>query len=158
MLELLLRVFWMLNNKENKFQNFERILIIFGENPEIRLLIVETHERCFTIKTNNQELLIRKQNESDATSKWIEFQKRRPRKRIKKSTFIPTFPLEFHSSSISWDWCLSTETGLSIYYILAIEKSLLPSRAKGFNLQHQSSNTICLREKSPWKIECFLED
>ena len=30
------------------------------------------------MKTNNQELLIRKQNESDATSKWIEWQKTRP--------------------------------------------------------------------------------
>ena len=32
-------------------------------------------EKKIKIKTNNQELLIRKQNESDATSKCIEFQK-----------------------------------------------------------------------------------
>ena len=34
-------------------------------------------EKTYRIKTNNQELLIRKQNESDATSRWIEFQKTR---------------------------------------------------------------------------------
>ena len=32
-------------------------------------------EKRYRIKTNNQEELIRKQNESDATSWWIEFQK-----------------------------------------------------------------------------------
>ena len=32
-------------------------------------------KKTYRIKTNNQELLIRKQNESDATSWWIEFQK-----------------------------------------------------------------------------------
>ena len=32
-------------------------------------------EKTYRIKTNNQELLIRKQNESDATSRWIDFQK-----------------------------------------------------------------------------------
>ena len=35
-------------------------------------------KKTYRIKTNNQELLIRKQNESDATSRWIEFQKTRP--------------------------------------------------------------------------------
>ena len=39
-------------------------------------------KKTYRIKANNQELLIRKQNESDATSKWIEFQKTRPRRRI----------------------------------------------------------------------------
>ena len=34
-------------------------------------------KKTYRIKTNNQELLIRKQNESDATSRWIEFQKKR---------------------------------------------------------------------------------
>jgi len=34
-------------------------------------------KKKYRIKTNNQELLIRKQNESDATSRWIEFQKTR---------------------------------------------------------------------------------
>ena len=34
--------------------------------------------KTYRIKTNNQELLIRKQNESDATSKWIEWEKTRP--------------------------------------------------------------------------------
>ena len=28
-------------------------------------------EKTYRIKTNNQELLIRKENESDATSRWI---------------------------------------------------------------------------------------
>jgi len=32
-------------------------------------------EKTYRIKTNNQELLIRKQNESDATSRWIDLQK-----------------------------------------------------------------------------------
>ena len=36
-------------------------------------------KKTYRIKTNNQELLIRKQNESDATSRWIEFQKTRPK-------------------------------------------------------------------------------
>ena len=31
-------------------------------------------KKIYRIKTNNQEQLQRKQNESDATSKWIEFQ------------------------------------------------------------------------------------
>ena len=35
-------------------------------------------KKKYRIKTNNQEPLIRKQNESDATSRWIEFQKTRP--------------------------------------------------------------------------------
>ena len=35
-------------------------------------------KKTYRIKTNNQELLIRKQNESDATSRWLEFQKTRP--------------------------------------------------------------------------------
>ena len=39
-------------------------------------------KKTYRIKTNNQEQLQRKQNESDATSKWIEFQKTRPRRRI----------------------------------------------------------------------------
>ena len=37
-------------------------------------------KKTYRIKTNNQELLIRKQNESDATSRWIELQKTRPRR------------------------------------------------------------------------------
>ena len=37
-------------------------------------------KKTYRIKTNNQELFIRKQNESDATSRWIEFQKTRPLK------------------------------------------------------------------------------
>jgi hypothetical protein len=36
---------------------------------------MKLREKKIKIKTNNQELLIRKQNESDATSKCIEFQK-----------------------------------------------------------------------------------
>ena len=32
-------------------------------------------EKTYRIKTNNQELLIRKQNESDATSWWILLEK-----------------------------------------------------------------------------------
>ena len=39
-------------------------------------------KKTYRIKTNNQELLIRKQNESDATSRWIEFQKTRPWREI----------------------------------------------------------------------------
>ena len=39
-------------------------------------------KKTYRIKTNNQEQLQRKQNESDATSRWIEFQKTRPRRRI----------------------------------------------------------------------------
>ena len=35
-------------------------------------------KKTYRIKTNNQELFIRKQNESDATSRWIKFQKTRP--------------------------------------------------------------------------------
>jgi len=42
-------------------------------------------KKRYRIKTNNQELLIRKQNESDATSKWIEFQKTRPLKDLDKT-------------------------------------------------------------------------
>jgi len=38
-------------------------------NPE------KIRKKTYRIKTNNQEELIRKQNESDATSSWIEFQK-----------------------------------------------------------------------------------
>ena len=34
-------------------------------------------KKTYRIKTNNQELLISKQNEFDATSRWIEFQKTR---------------------------------------------------------------------------------
>ena len=34
-------------------------------NPEMK------REKTYRIKTNNQELLIRKENESDATSRWI---------------------------------------------------------------------------------------
>ena len=34
-------------------------------------------KKTYRIKTNNQEQLPRKQNESDATSWWIEFQKTR---------------------------------------------------------------------------------
>ena len=34
-------------------------------------------KNSYRIKTNNQELLISKQNEFDATSRWIEFQKTR---------------------------------------------------------------------------------
>ena len=41
-------------------------------------------KKTYRIKTNNQELLIRKQNESDATSRWIEFQKTRPIEFIKE--------------------------------------------------------------------------
>ena len=40
--------------------------------------------KTYRIKTNNQELLIRKQNESDATSRWIEFQKTNEEKKIPK--------------------------------------------------------------------------
>jgi len=39
-------------------------------------------KKTYRIKTNNQEQLQRKQNESDATSRWIEFQKTRPRRLI----------------------------------------------------------------------------
>ena len=39
-------------------------------------------KKTYRIKTNNQEQFQRKQNESDATSKWIKFQKTRPRRRI----------------------------------------------------------------------------
>ena len=34
----------------------------------------------YRMKTNNQELVIRRQNESDATSRWIELLKTRPRR------------------------------------------------------------------------------
>ena len=43
-------------------------------------------KKTYRIKTNNQEQLQRKQNESDATSTWIEFQKTRPRRRNKRWT------------------------------------------------------------------------
>jgi len=49
-------------------------------------------KKTYRIKTNNQELFIRKQNESDATSRWIEFQKTRPLKwRIMKLHLIEIF-------------------------------------------------------------------
>ena len=51
---------------------------------QLRLNPDKIMKKTYRIKTNNQELLIRKQNESDATSKWIEFQKRRP-KRLKQT-------------------------------------------------------------------------
>jgi hypothetical protein len=41
-----------------------------------RLNPVNKNEIKLRAKTNNQELLIRKQNESDATSKCIDFQNR----------------------------------------------------------------------------------
>ena len=44
-------------------------------NQQLKLKMRVKKEKTFRIKTNNQELLIRKQNESDATSWWIEFQK-----------------------------------------------------------------------------------
>ena len=46
-------------------------------------------KKTYRIKTNNQEQLQRKQNESDATSKWIEFQKTRPRRRIQDNENVP---------------------------------------------------------------------
>ena len=50
-------------------------------------------KKTYRIKTNNQEQLQRKQNESDATSKWIEFQKTRPRRRIQdKDVPVMTLP------------------------------------------------------------------
>jgi len=42
-------------------------------------------KKTYRIKTNNQELLIRKQNESDATSRWIEFQKTNEEKKKQKN-------------------------------------------------------------------------
>ena len=44
-------------------------------NQQLKLKMRVKKEKTFRIKTNNQELLIRKQNESDATSWWIKFQK-----------------------------------------------------------------------------------
>ena len=44
-------------------------------NQQLKLKKRVKKEKTFRIKTNNQELLIRKQNESDATSWWIKFQK-----------------------------------------------------------------------------------
>ena len=41
-------------------------------------------KKTYRIKTNNQEQLERKQNESDATSRWIEFQKTRPRRLMQR--------------------------------------------------------------------------
>ena len=52
-------------------------------------------KKTYRIKTNNQEQLQRKQNESDATSKWIEFQKTRPRRRIQdKDVPVMTYILQ----------------------------------------------------------------
>ena len=45
-------------------------------------------KKTYRIKTNNQELLIRKQNESDATSRWIEFQKTRPIEALRKNPLL----------------------------------------------------------------------
>ena len=47
---------------------------------QLRLNPEKKREKTYRIKTNNQELLIRKQNESDATSRWIDFQKTSLRK------------------------------------------------------------------------------
>jgi len=49
--------------------------LITGLDTSSRLNPDNKREKTYRIKTNNQEELIRKQNESDATSKWIEFQK-----------------------------------------------------------------------------------
>ena len=51
-------------------------------------------KKTYRIKTNNQEQLQRKQNESDATSKWIEFQKTRPRRRIQDNNFLILYECE----------------------------------------------------------------
>ena len=45
-------------------------------------------KKTYRIKTNNQELFIRKQNESDATSRWIEFQKTRPLKQEREGNML----------------------------------------------------------------------
>ena len=57
-------------------------------------------EKTYRIKTNNQELLIRKQNESDATSRWIDLQKTNLRREkllleeMKKSRIINEKPFQ----------------------------------------------------------------
>ena len=48
-------------------------------NQQLKLKMRVKKEKTFRIKTNNQELLIRKQNESDATSWWILLEKPRYR-------------------------------------------------------------------------------
>ena len=67
-------------------------------------------KKTYRIKTNNQEQLQRKQNESDATSRWIEFQKTRPRRRIqdKDGIFIEVC-CETDSTSVSY-WITSLTT------------------------------------------------
>ena len=64
-------------------------------------------KKTYRIKTNNQELLIRKQNESDATSRWIEFQKTRPTENekkllIQKKNSSPTEIKAFDRFNIFW--------------------------------------------------------
>ena len=68
-------------------------------------------KKTYRIKTNNQELLIRKQNESDATSRWIEFQKTRPKGWIpeklielidKKSQRYTDYSMSFSIPFIPW--------------------------------------------------------
>ena len=55
-------------------------------------------KKTYRIKTNNQELLIRKQNESDATSRWIELQKIRPRRdKDWKCEFIDLLTMTLHT-------------------------------------------------------------
>ena len=59
-------------------------------------------KKTYRIKTNNQELLIRKQNESDATSRWIELQKTRPRRdKDKKCEFIDLLTIPSPSTNLN---------------------------------------------------------
>ena len=62
-------------------------------------------KKTYRIKTNNQEQLQRKQNESDATSRWIEFQKTRPRRRIQDKD-VPVMN-KYESWMKSLDWPLA---------------------------------------------------
>ena len=56
----------------------------------------------YRMKTNNQELVIRRQNESDATSRWIELLKTRPRRgKESKCEFIDLLIINLLLSS-SW--------------------------------------------------------
>ena len=61
-------------------------------------------KKTYRIKTNNQEQLQRKQNESDATSTWIEFQKTRPRRRNTRLEQEASRELREVSS---WSWTCS---------------------------------------------------
>ena len=86
-------------------------------------------KKTYRIKTNNQEQLQRKQNESDATSKWIEFQKTRPRRRIQdkdvpvKSLLVSRFLIHSLESTIIW-WMKQILTANRLLDQTNVEKTM----------------------------------